>query len=61
MQEWIERLQNCRSQTTSGVAMDPRVIVAAAINGRVRQIGGRSGRDRGARRSPATVLHRCVA
>jgi hypothetical protein len=44
MQEWIERLRNCRSQTTSGVAMDPRVIVAAAINGRVRQIGGRSGR-----------------
>ena len=36
--EWIERLRNCRSQTTTGVGVDPRVIVAAAINGRVRQI-----------------------
>ena len=38
VEEWIERLQNCRSQTTTGVAVDPRVIVAAAINGRIRQI-----------------------
>lgn len=38
VEQWIERLGNCRSQTTTGVGVDPRVIVAAAINGRVRQI-----------------------
>ncbi len=38
VEEWIDRLRDCRSQTTTGVGVDPRVIVAAAINGRVRQI-----------------------
>ena len=38
VEEWIDRLRDCRSQTTTGVGVDPRVIVAAAINGRIRQI-----------------------